>query len=282
VRIVWKIIVYIATSAWLDTALQRARQTIQSGVEPPHSKNGNCLGAAQRETVMTPPLRRTLSVGLILAALTLAGCQDSPNSSASVASRKNLEHLAAAMFRCHDKEGNLPAQALYSKDGEPLLSWRVALLPFLGEEDLYGQFKLDEPWDGPNNQPLLERMPKVYAPPVRGKTKEPGLTFYQVFVGKDTPFNDKVRATIPHSFQDGTSDTFLIVEAGEPVPWTKPQDLPYDPAKPLPKLGGLFSTHFNFALADGTARSFPIRIPNEPMIRTLITPAGGEAFATDW
>jgi hypothetical protein len=53
---------------------------------------------------------------------------------------------------------------------------------------------------------------------------------------------------------DGTSNTFMIVEAAEAVPWTKPQDLDYDPAKPLPKLGGLFGDGFNAALCDGSVR----------------------------
>src|SRR5437868_1562092 len=83
---------------------------------------------------------------------------------------------------------------------------------------------------------LLARMPKVYAPTVTGKPAKPHATYYQVFTGPDTPFNPKAArgapitlgARIPASIPDGTSNTVLVVEAGEPVPWTKPQDLPYD------------------------------------------------------
>jgi hypothetical protein len=74
----------------------------------------------------------------------------------------NLHLLASAMLEHADAAG-----------GEPLLSWRVAVLPQLGEEDVYRQFKLDEPWDGPHNRALLSRMPKVYAAPgVRGAAPE--------------------------------------------------------------------------------------------------------------
>jgi hypothetical protein len=134
--------------------------------------------------------------------------------------------------------------------GKALLSWRVALLPFLGEQELYKQFKLDEPWDGPHNKKLLARMPRVYAPP-GVKTREPGTTFYQVFVGPHAGF-EKHQALGIATFTDGTSNTILIVEAGCAVPWTKPEDLHFAPDEPLPQLGGLFPDGINAALADGS------------------------------
>jgi len=78
-------------------------------------------------------------------------------------------------------------------------------------------------------------------------------------------------------FPDGLSATILIVEAAEPVPWPKPEELPYDPKKPLPKLGGLFSDGFYAAFADGKVR-FIRRDTDEKLIRAMITRNGGEAF----
>src|SRR5262249_61834200 len=69
------------------------------------------------------------------------------------------------------------------------LSWRVALLPYLGEEKLYAQFRLDEPWDSPNNLPLLKRMPKVYELPGGPSDVPAGYTFYQVVVGPGAIFD---------------------------------------------------------------------------------------------
>ena len=37
---------------------------------------------------------------------------------------------------------------------------------------------------------------------------------------------------------DGTSNTLMIVEAKRNIPWTKPEDLSFDPDKPVPELGG--------------------------------------------
>jgi hypothetical protein len=155
----------------------------------------------------------------------------------------------------------------------PLFSWRVALLPYLGEVELAKQFKMDETWDSPHNQKLQARMPAVYAAP---STKaDTGVTYYQVFVGQDTPFNGMEPPRVPSKFMDGTFSTFLIVEAGEAVPWNKPEDMPYDPGKPLPKLGGLFADGFHAAMADGHIRFVPRDAP-EKQIRAAITSAGVE------
>jgi RNA polymerase sigma factor (sigma-70 family) len=163
--------------------------------------------------------------------------------------------------------------------GRALLSWRVTLLPYLGEDNLYKQFKLDEPWDGPHNKKLLDRMPKVYAPP-GVKTREPYTTFYQIFVGAHAPFQKHQLARIPASFPDGTSNTILIAEAGNAVPWTKPEDLHFALDEPLPELGGLYPGIINVAFADGSATAL-LAQADADMLRALITPNGGEVVDID-
>jgi hypothetical protein len=165
------------------------------------------------------------------------------------------------------------------KDGKALLSWRVAILPFLGEDNLYKQFKLDEPWDGPHNKRLLEKMPKVYAPP-GVKTREPYTTFYQVFVGGGAVFEKHQWSAFPASIPDGTSNTILIAEAGTALPWTKPEDMHYAPDEPLPELGGLFPNIVNVALADGTAVAL-LKKADPDVLRAAITCAGGEVTDLD-
>ncbi len=148
------------------------------------------------------------------------------------------------------KYERVPPQAAFGKDGKPLLSWRVLILPFIGENELYKEFHLDEPWDSEHNKKLLARMPKVYAVPGQ---KEVDATHYQGFHGKGAFFEGKKGIRI-FDIPDGTSNTLMVVEAANAVPWTKPEDLPYDPDKPLPKLGGLFPGGFNAAMCDGSVR----------------------------
>jgi RNA polymerase sigma-70 factor (ECF subfamily) len=190
-------------------------------------------------------------------------------------SANNLKQIALAMHNYHDVNGHLPAAAVYSKDGTPLLSWRVLLLPYLEQDPLYKEFHLDEPWDSAHNKKLLAQIPKVYAP-VAGEAKGTDKTHYRVFTGKGTVFEgDKgLRLT---DIPDGTSNTILVVEAGDAVPWTKPADLPYDPDKALPALGGLFEKGFHVALADGSVR-FMANGFKEKLMRALITRNGGEVI----
>ena len=82
--------------------------------------------------------------------------------------------------------------------------------------------------------------------------------------------------SLTRSFPDGLPNTLLVVEAGRPVPWTKPDDVAYDPKKPVPALGGAFAGVFHAAFADGTVRALPRRI-GEKTLRAIITPAGGES-----
>ncbi len=171
--------------------------------------------------------------------------------------------------------GRLPPAVVYGKDGRPLLSWRVLLLPHLELQDLYEQFHLDETWDGPHNLPLLKQMPATFAAPGRKSSRLPAYhTVCHVFVGHGTAFED------PHGlpmadFPDGLSNTLLIVEAGPPVPWTKPEELPYAPDRPLPALDCLFRDGFRFAHADGLV-SFFKKEGSEALLRALITRNGGK------
>jgi uncharacterized protein (TIGR03067 family) len=168
-------------------------------------------------------------------------------------SSNNLKQMALALHTYHDTYKRLPGPAITDKQGKPLLSWRVAILPFVEETPLYREFKLDEPWDSPHNKKLLNKMPKLYEP-VRGKTKQPFTTYYQAFQGPGTAFEPNLQLRFPGDFPDGLSNTLLLVEAGEAVPWTKPEDVPFDPKKDLPKLGGLFPDGFHVAMGDGTVR----------------------------
>jgi hypothetical protein len=193
-------------------------------------------------------------------------------------SQNNLKQIMLALHGYHDVNGRFPPAAVYDKDGNPLLSWRVLILPYVGEDALYKQFKLDEPWDSANNKPLLAKMPKVFAP-VAGKPKEPHSTYYQVFTGPGSIFEGKTGMKIL-DIKDGTSNTFAVVEAGNPVEWSKPADLSYAADEALPKLGGMFKDSFNAATADGAVHTIRSDF-DEKMMKAAITHSGGEPIDFD-
>jgi hypothetical protein len=183
----------------------------------------------------------------------------------------NLKQIALASYGYHDTYKTFPF--FRAAKMHPGLSWRVAILPFLEETPLFNQFKLDEPWDSPNNIKLVDKMPKVYAP-LGGMKAKPGHTFYQSFSGPGTIGS----AQKIFSITDGTSNTLMVVEAGEAVIWSKPGDLAYDANAPLPKLGGLFPGIANVAMCDGSVFTLPLPKLDEKTLRAIITVNGGEMF----
>jgi hypothetical protein len=163
----------------------------------------------------------------------------------------------------------------FSPYGRPLLSWRVSILPFIEQEDLFKQFHLNEPWDSEHNKRLMEKMPKIYEVPGRPAPK--GETFYQVFTGKDALFEGGKKSRIA-SIPDGTSNTIMIAEAGEAVPWTKPADMPFTADGPLPKL----PDEFFVAMCDGSTRAVNRKKVSDQTLRYAIMPADGIPLGADW
>jgi hypothetical protein len=191
---------------------------------------------------------------------------------------ENLKHIGLAMIAHADASNNRLPIDIADKDGKPLLSWRVAILPYIEQGDLYKEFKLDEPWDSEHNKKLVAKMPKRYTP-FRVKARE-GETFYQVFSGAGALFGPTQKPKYPAGIPDGTSHTGLVFEAGESVIWTKPADLPFDAKKPLPRLGGLFDGQCHVVMCDGSVIRMK-KDPDEKELKKLIMPADGEVIDLD-
>jgi hypothetical protein len=158
----------------------------------------------------------------------------------------------------------------------------VLILPYIEEKDLYDQFRLDEPWDSPHNSRLINRMPSMYTPPGYKKSLvPPHHTVCHVFVGRGAAFKGRGGLRLADGFPDGTSNTLLFVEAGEPAIWTRPEEIPYDPTGPLPPLRGLFKDGFRACTADGYPK-FVRCDTSQAALRAAITRNGGEGVRPDW
>ena len=230
------------------------------------------------ETRMTVSLPGDLPFG----AAFVAARQKMQAAAAIQQSANNLKQIALATINYADtNNGTLPPAAVCDKTSKPQLSWRVLILPYIEQDDLYKQFKLDEPWDSENNKKLIAKMPSVYAIP--GKTKPCDTdTYYRVFVGNGAGFDWVMGARYPAAFTDGTSNTILCVTAAEAVPWTKPDELVFDPEKDMGKLlGTVVGGKCQVALFDGSVRTLK-KLPSKETIKALITRSGGEIIGDDF
>ncbi|MFM8414623.1 MAG: DUF1559 domain-containing protein, partial [Planctomycetota bacterium] len=225
------------------------------------------------------PASTPVLVGLLLPAI-----QSARDAARRAEAMNNYRQVMLAMHIHQDARRTLPSQAICDADGKPLLSWRVALLPYLEEGGLYEQFRLDEPWDSEHNLELVGRMPAVYADPSAPDLAARGLTTIQVLTGKGMAFAAPDEPIDFSAISDGTSRTLAIVEAtpDNAVPWTKPDDVEFDPDEPLAgvgnphRAGGLFAAGF----FDGSVRMLTPDLDPD-VFRALATPAGGEPVGLD-
>jgi hypothetical protein len=233
-----------------------------------------------------------LAVALLIA--TVVGCTSSSSSpsasggggsnsaAARLQSMENLKQIGAAFHAYEKLMGVLPTAGT-TKDnipnGKPLLSWRVAILPYIEQQQLYDQFKHDEPWDSPHNKKLLAHMPKLYVDPRYQRAEDkPDVCYYRGFVGLGTVLGQPGgvgRNIITNA--NGTANTILLVEASEPVQWTRPDELVFDSQKPLPPLGGPKREDFLALFCDGHVQRLPANIP-EQTLRCAINWQNNTAF----
>lgn len=198
-------------------------------------------------------------------------------AAARAQSSNNLKQIALAMHNYHDANNGFPPAAVCDKNGKPILSWRVLVLPYIEQDNLYKQFKLDEPWDSENNKKLIAKMPRTYLLPNGAKATE---TNYRVFVGNGAAF-DYLKGGKLQDIADGTSNTIMVVTAKDSVIWTKPDELEFDPDKDMTKLLGYFhGSACVVGFCDGSVRSFSKSLGRKSL-NAYITKNGGEVVPED-
>jgi hypothetical protein len=188
----------------------------------------------------------------------------------------NLKQIVLALWNYHDVHKGFPAIANFDKQGKPLLSWRVHILPFLEQDKLYKEFHLDEPWDSAHNKPLIERMPDVYRCPSMKRSLK-GQTTYLGPVGANMMFTGTPETLAIKDVTDGTSNTIFLVDADDAhaVIWTKPEDWEIKPDQILKALLGHHPGGFLAAFADGSVHFLPQTI-DANTLHALFTRNGGE------
>lgn len=204
----------------------------------------------------------------------------------------NLRNIGMGLFDYDDEHDTLPLQA----DGNPSMSWRVTLLPYLGEQSLFNKYDRTAAWDSLNNLQVAGDAVPVYVCPAipeeRRHLKGLYFTSYALAVGPDAIWT----ADGPLSFDeviagDGTSHTVMLVEAcGQQIVWTRSFDLVIAdtqvginfPGNVDGQSAGLMSAYHrggpHALMADGSVIALPPET-DPAIVNALLTPEGGEAPA---
>lgn len=212
----------------------------------------------------------------VMVALLLPAVQSARAAACRMQCANNLKQIALAMHDYHGVYKSFPPAYSVDKNGKPLLSWRVLILPFIECMSLYREFRLDQPWDSEHNRKLIPLMPQIYRCP--SGRPIPGKTTYLTVRGKDTIFPGAEKITFDE-VKDGLTQTILVVEADDQsaVEWTRPDDFVPDPNVPTKGLGGHHPGGFHVALADGSVRFISMGIDPD-VLRALFTRDGGEVI----
>ena len=176
-------------------------------------------------------------------------------------SEQNLRKIVLGALEHHDYSKQQFPRNIVDENGKPLLSWRVALLPFVGEEDLYKKFKLAESWDSEHNLKLAQQLPDVYRHvDLDSNTK----TVFLGFEGGGAVFEKSVEGVKAEGvglsqIPDGSSNTIFCVEANLDlaVEWSKPTDIPFAPDMPVTQVGKNGDSSFNVVFCDGSVMALP-------------------------
>ncbi len=201
--------------------------------------------------------------------------------------QQNLRRIAKALNAYADNAGTYPPAVTYDTYGRPMHSWRVLILPYLGERKLYESYDLSKPWDAPENTHLSAQMPAVFACP-DDKRQTVGETSYMLITGPGTlfPGGKNGSSVTAKAIPDGAANTLLVVETNySSQSWTEPIDLDVRtmPAQ-VGLLNGITGGHASGAsvvFANGSPGWLPTDISKQ-VLDGLITPAGGEVVQGSW
>lgn len=192
-------------------------------------------------------------------------------------SMSNAKQIMLAMHMYYQQHRHLPAPGITDKQGRPLLSWRVAILPFIEQKALYDQFKLDQPWDSEHNAKLISRTPTAFGD--AGTPADPGKTRFRLPEIAGGAWEKRDKPLTFSAITDGTSVTIAFVQAPQhaAVPWTQPETFDLENGDPAAVLFG-DEQQIITARFDGSV--FVVAKDEMPAekLRAWLTIAGGEVL----
>lgn len=156
-----------------------------------------------------------LGVFCFLGVVCVVLCLDSPDPGRALECAGNLGQIAKAL-RCYEAVyKKLPPAYIADAEGKPMHSWRVLVLPFMDEEELYKRYSFQEPWDGPNNRKLEREIGRIYTcPSDQSGNRSRTMTNYVLVTGPSTLF-PRDQSIDSQDLPGGGAETILVVEVAD-------------------------------------------------------------------
>jgi hypothetical protein len=179
----------------------------------------------------------------------------------------NMKQIVIAFHHYHVSHKEFPPLYTVDKNGNPLHSWRVLILPYIEQNALFESIRLDEPWDSEYNKQFHNLKIPIYSCP--GPKADPNKRCnYVVIEGQPLTPNEKTDFS---NITDGMSNTISIIEVKEPFCWMDPKanitlkDLEKGINQKDSVIGEPKGKGINIGLWDGSAK----QLPNDTPIKVL-------------
>jgi type II secretory pathway pseudopilin PulG len=230
-----------------------------------------------------------MACGGILVALLLPAVQAARTAARRVQSQNHLKQIVLALHNYEIAYGEFPPAYFTDENGQPTHSWRVIILPFLEQQQLYNQYDFSQPWDSPANQAVAQSIPPFYRAAGDAPT-DPLETNVLMFVGPGTlnDNNHNGNHRVLANITDGLSDTICIVESKQSgISWTQPSDLDsahldfliHDARSAVPgQINAIYPGGVNVGFCDASIQFLSTNTP-PAVLRKLVNPADGNAVA---
>jgi hypothetical protein len=201
---------------------------------------------------------------------------------------RNLEQIASALNAYAADYGTYPLPIVRDANGRAMHSWRVAILPYLNEHDLYKQYDFNKPWDDPENLVVAESAPRVYTGTNQGVWT--GAQCYYHLVTGDRTIFPKSGPLSPKRINDDPAKTALVVEGmskfSSTSAWTEPTELDFQSMtgaigqNPGTEIGSVTEGGAAIATVDGLGHFLEESMPQD-IVLAILTASGGEPLADD-
>jgi hypothetical protein len=256
------------------TAVAEGAAVSQKGGGKPSSSNSSLL-----IIILVIVAGGGLFMVMLLIALLLPAVQQAREAARRTQCKNNLKQIGLAMHNYHDTFGQFPAAHLNDHNDQPMVSWRVSILPFIDQQVRYNSYNFNEPWDSAANSQLLAPMPVAYICPSHPAAG--GInTSYVTIVGDNSLLGNGKGVSI-REVSDGLSNTLMVVEGCQlQIPWMKPEDVEANSFTRIGDPNGVSSSHQNgvhMLLGDGSVR-YVSNNTSPSVIKALITKDGGEVM----
>ena len=187
----------------------------------------------------------------------------------------NLHQIAVALQAYHQANGCFPPAYIADKNGKPMHSWRVLILPYMDQDALYKTYDFTATLGRAEEQEATRHSPlRVYVCPSDPNVRAPGAHPDQLCCRSGTERRlGRREAEEAHGFRQGCVPHDHVVEVtNSGISWAEPRDLSLDtlgaadgksPALALTSDHGRREEFFftydyvsgvNVAMADGSVR----------------------------